>query len=607
MFDKLWRFRSVFAGLVIASLCLVPPAAVSQDLVGFSSLTGSGSVFVFRSGSRTVKRAAPTAKPTRSKDRRMASVTKLKKQYETMAKTTPKAGRVKAATGPKPPPPSMPPLQAAKVFTGVGEYFIQKGELDNAIDKFRDALSLDPSLAAAKLGLGESLSLKGNDLLEKELFAEAKPLFEEALTNDPKNAAAYFGLGEVYSELDRSGEAIANFEKALENDKSLTEIYAPLGILYFQAGEIAKADDLLTKAIALTPNEAETQYFLGLVRQSQNRQNEALTALEKATTLDPNYADAWNTLGDTLVALKRSGDAVPAYQKAVALKDRSFDAWLGLGGALYDADKYAEALTALMTAKKLKNDSWEVYGGLGDANLKLGNFNDAAANFNLAATFLTRQKDFNKDTAADIYSKVGYAIGQQCPINTAKFQPCQWGSAIKALEKAVELGNKPIDQTNLGWAYFNASRVDRDNKDKAAQEAKLALAKEKLLTAAAANPAFIDSIRQNLGAVMLDQGDYRGAIDNLTSVVAHQPDWVFSKYALGSAYFLSGDYDGAEKAFRAAVEKDPNYVDALYSLGIVYVRRKNGKEAGRILNELKKRDPGAAARLEQEIRLGKIK
>ena len=37
--------------------------------------------------------------------------------------------------------------------------------------------------------------------------------------------------------------------------------------------------------------------------------------------------------------------------------------------------------------------------------------------------------------------------------------------AIKALEKAVELGGKPIDQTNLGWAYFNASRVDRDNKD----------------------------------------------------------------------------------------------------------------------------------------------
>jgi Tfp pilus assembly protein PilF len=149
--------------------------------------------------------------------------------------------------------------------------------------------------------------------------------------------------------------------------------------------------------------------------------------------------------------------------------------------------------------------------------------------------------------------------------------------------------------------------VDRDNKDKPAQQAKLQLAKEKLLTAAAANPAFIDSVRQNLGAVMLDQGDYRGAIDNLKQVVDKQPDWTFSKYALGSAYFMNGDYDGAESAFRAAVDKDPNYVDALYSLGIVYVRRKNGKEANKVLAQLKAKDPAAAARLEQEIRLAKFK
>lgn len=601
------HIRGVITALLLASFWLMPIAAAGQDLVGFSSLTGGGSVFVFRSQTRTAKRYVSVAKPARTKAQRMESVVKLKKQYETIAKNGPKTGRAAAATGPKPPPPSMPPLQAAKVFAGVGEYFIQKGEIDNAIDKFRDSLSLDPNLTAAKLGLSEALGLKGNDLLEKDMFNEAKPVFVEALANNPKNSAAYFGLGEVYSELDQTGEAIANYEKSLENDKSLTEIYAPLGILYFQTGEIGKADDLLTKAVALTPESAETQFFLGLVRSSQNRQDEALTALQKATTLDANNAEAWGHLGDTLVALKRSADAVAAYQKAVALKDKYFEAWLGLGGALYDTDKYADAVTALTTAKKLKNDSWEVYAGLGDAYLKLNNFNDAAASFNLAATFQTRSKDFNKDTAADIYSKVGYAIGQQCPINMAKFQPCQWNSAIKALEKAVELGGKPIDNTNLGWAYFNASRVDRDNKDTAAQQAKLQLAKEKLLAAAAANPPFIDSILQNLGAVQNDLGDYRGAIDNLQKVADHQPDWTFTKYALGSAYFKIGDYDSAEKAFRAALDKDPNYTDALVSLGFVEVKRKNSKEARKILDQLRAKDPAAARRLEQEIRLAGFK
>lgn len=603
----MWHVRGVIAALLVACMWLVPISATAQDLVGFSSLTGGGSVFVFRSQTRTAKKYVPTAKPTRTKAQRMESVAKLKKQYETIAKAGPKVGRVAASTGPKPPPATMPPLQAAKVFAGVGEYFIQKGEIDNAIEKFRDALSLDPNLTAAKLGLSEALGLKGNDLLEKDQFEFAKPLFVEALANNPKNSAAYFGLAEVYSELNQTAEAIASYEKSLENDKNLTEIFAPLGILYFQTGEIGKADDLLTKAVALTPDSAQTQFFLGMVRISQNRQEEALAAFQKARTLDPNYAEAYEQLGDTLVALKRPAEAVPEYQKAVALKDKYFEAWLGLGGALYDTDKFTDAVTALTTAKKLKNDSWEAYAGLGDAHLKLNNFNDAAANFNLAATFITRMKDFNKDTAADIYSKVGYAIGQQCPINMSQFKPCQWTAAIKALEKAVELGGKPIDQTNLGWAYFNASRGDRDNKDTAGQQAKLQLAKEKLLIAAAANPPFIDSVLQNLGAVQLDQGDFQGAIENLKKVVDKQPDWTFSRYALGTAYFKTNDFENAGKAFRSALDKDPNYVEAMLSLGFVEIKRKNGKEAKRIVEQLRAKDPAAAQRLEQEIRLNGIK
>jgi tetratricopeptide (TPR) repeat protein len=502
----------------------------------------------------------------------------------------------------------MAPGQAAKLFAGVGEYFIEKGDLDNAIDKFRDALSLDSKNVSAKLGISEALALKGNERLEKELPKEAKGLFLEALQFDPKNSAAYFGLGEVFGELEQTSDAIANYEKALENNKALTEIYVPLGILYFQSGEIAKADDMLTKAVAASPERAETQYFFGLVRSSQGKYEEAAEAFKKARTIDPNYAESFGHLGDVLAALKRPSEAIPEYQKAVALKNNYFEAWFGLGGAYYDTGNYAESLTAFGNAKRIKNDSWETYAGLGDVNLKLGNFNDGASNFNLAATFVTRNPDFNKEVAADLYSKAGFAIGQQCPINQAKFIPCQWPSAIKALEKAVELGGKPIDYTNLGWAYFNASRVDRDNKMIGDQQTKLQLAKTNLQKAIDANPPFIDSALENLGAVQNDLGDYKGAVETLKKVSdANGAGWAFSRYALGAAYFLSADYDNAATAFRAALDKDPNYVAALSSLGSAEVKRKNLKEASKILDQLKSKDPVAARKLEQEIRVSGYK
>ena len=593
--------------IVLSALWMAPLRGFGQDLVAVSSLT-SGSVFVFRAIAKGVKRIAQAVKPSRSKAQRAESVARVKRQYETIAKANPNKQRAVAVEpGKLPTAKALPADQAAKVFAGVGEYYIAQRDLDNAADVFKEALTLDANNTSAKLGLSEALAMKGNDRLEKDQYTEAKALFQEAITFDPKNSAAYFGLAELYNEQNQTAEAIANYERSLENDSKLTEIYVPLGILYFQSGQIAKADDLLSKAIAERPDSAETQFFLGLVRASQNRHDEALAGFHKAAAIDANYAEAYSHAGESLLSLKRPEEAITDFQKAVKLKPDLFDAWVGLGSAYFDVDNFTESVNAYNQAKKLKNDDWEVYAGLGDALLKAGSFNDAAANYNLAITFLGRAKEPNKVTLADLYSKVGFALGQQCPLNQAKFVPCQWGSAIKALEKAVEISGKPLDYTNLGWAYFNASRADRDDKRTADQQAKLALAKAALQRAIDANPPYLYSVLQNLGAVQLDMGDFKGAIDSLTKVVEKQPDWAFSKYALGSAYFMIADYNNAAAQFRSAIEIDPNYVAAMSSLGSIFVKQKNGKEAKKVLEQLRTRDPRAAQQLEQQMRVAGIK
>ncbi|MEO7539023.1 MAG: tetratricopeptide repeat protein [Pyrinomonadaceae bacterium] len=609
MFNKVLHLRIGISVMLLLAIVIAPTVASAQDLFAVSSITGSSSVFVFRNAARAAKRFVATLKPTRTRAQRLESVAKIKRQYDTIARTSPKLNRAKIINPYKLPANvrTLPAGEGSKLFAGVGEYYIDKKDYQKAIEYFTDANSLDPNNPTAKTGFSEALAMKGTDLLVKEDTEAAKIVFLEALKYDPKNSAAYFGLGEVYAELDQAAEAIANYEKSLQNDNGLTEIYVPLGILYFQSGEIAKADDFLTKALATSSESSQTQFFLGMVRSSQNRNEDALAAFKKAETLEPTYAESYFNAGDILVRLKRAGEAVAEYQKALELKPAYFDAWLALGEALYETGKYSEAIIAYKAAAKLKNDKWEVFMGLAEASRQNNEFNSAESNYNLAALFLMRNQEFNKETAADIYSKIGYVIGRQCEINTAKFMPCKWPLAVKSLEKAVELGGNPLDNANLGWAYYNNARMDLDARQVDAARPKLELAKATLQKAlAVASPAIVDGILQNLGAVQIDLGEFPAAIESLKPVVEKQPEWNFSRYALGTAYFKVNDFDNAAKTFRALIDKDPKNVAALSSLGYVEIKRKNGKEVKRIVEMLRPLSPGDALKLEQSAKLAKI-
>ncbi|HRI03641.1 MAG TPA: tetratricopeptide repeat protein [Pyrinomonadaceae bacterium] len=614
MFNRSWMFRAVTAAVLVTVISMSSLSVAAQDLVAVSSLSGSSSVFVFRSGSRGSK-PRPVAKPTRTKTQRLASAVKIKKQYETIAKNTTKVNRAKIIDPNKLGPKGgrdLPPVQASKLFAGVGEYYVDKAEYEQAFEFFREAIRLDPKNVMANTGYSEALALNGNALLVADKGEQAKGYFLEAIKFDPKNAAAYFGLGELYSGTDNQAEAISSYEKSLATDKGLTEIYVPLGILYYQSGEIAKADDLLTKALLTSGDSAETQFFLGLVRAAQNRNDEALAAFQKAKTIDPTYADAYFNTAEVLVRLKRTADAIPEYKQAISLRPNYLDAIAGLGQAYLDLGNYPDAIIQLKAAEKLKSDNWEVLLSLGDAFRMSGEFNNAIPRYTNALLFYTKQPNFSKEIAADLNSKLGFSLGKQCEANTARFVSCErptnlWQGAVTAMEKAVELsGGNAIDQANLGWAYYNYARLDIDANNKAGADAKLVLAKEALQKAVAGNPIVADGALQNLGGVLIDQGDFAGAINALKQVVDTHPDWTFSRYALGTAYFKVNDFDNSAKWFRAVLEREPKYVGALTSLGYAEIKRKNGKEVKRIVDVLKTLSPGDAIKLENAMKAARL-
>ena len=583
--------KSLTAAVLFAVLACGIPVSAQGELVPVSDVTGGSSVFVFRGAAKSAPRKfAEKARVVRTKTQRIETARKVNTQYVALAKVAPRRTRTESVD-PEHLPAAVKTMakdQASRLFAGVGEYYMDRDDFEHAIEFFRESVDLDRTNTRATGGLSEALALRGNDLLIKDNGAIARKFFEEALQYNPKNSPAYFGLAEVFADLDKQPEAVANYEKALSNDKDLTEIYVPLGILYYEQGEIAKAETMLGRALAISPNDAQTQYFLGLIRYSQNRDADALTAFQKAKNLDPTNPEIYFHSGETLARDGNNTMAAEDFKKATMLRADYFDAWLGLGSAYFELDKYPEAITAYKQAVRLKNDCVDAYLNLGDAYRLSGDYNGAESNYTLATTFVGRDKNYSNEEAADIYSKVGFVIAKQCAINQKQGMGCKWPAAVRALEKATTLSQSPVDQANLGWAYYNLARVDATAKRDVEARANLEKAKASLQKAVAANPKFIEAPLLNLGVTLNDLGDYAGAVTALTRVVDKQPKWVFAINELGIAYRKQDNFKEAANQFRKAISKDDKYAIGYYNLGEAEFRAGNLGEAKKAYDKLKK-------------------
>jgi Tfp pilus assembly protein PilF len=97
----------------------------------------------------------------------------------------------------------------------------------------------------------------GNYRLEDGLFEQAIQEFEKALAEDPEHIGAHLGLAVAYMQMGRLEEAIAAFDRTLSLDPELAVAYADRGIAWDRLGEPEKAladyraalalDDKLTK------------------------------------------------------------------------------------------------------------------------------------------------------------------------------------------------------------------------------------------------------------------------------------------------------------------------------------------------------------------------
>ncbi len=581
MLRRFHIFDSLISALLIAFLILggLIVDTRANDLVPSDDLTGAASVFVFR-GSKKRPQESSSVRSFRASGA-AASVRRERIKNQIVSVRKKKADRAKAnaaALARARTREQNAKLKLSNTLTARAETQLEKGEIAGATVNFREALKANPKNAEATAGLSEALTVTGIETAGENYNQAAIAYFDEAAKLNPRNEIAFAKLGEIYDADNRNDLAILNYGKALSIDPEFSSLYLPMGLAYAQAGKTIEAETFLTKAETAGFDSPEARFARAVILVKQNRINEALAAFDRIIAAEPQNAQAYYQKG---VVYKQGNDpdkAVSAYLQAVKIDPMLSGAWFDLGVIYYNRGDYAQAMNAYQQVTKLEPNNYQAHANLASAYRQLERFPEANASYKLA-------EPGNK-TNADFYSEWGYCLGKAN----------EWDKSVARLNTARELSPTAVDNTNTGWAYYNAARADKAAKNEPAATAKLQLGKAFLEKAVQQDPK-MDAAYLNLGATNNSLGDHKAAVNALNQAVALRGDWVIALNQLGLAYRGTNNLSASLAQFQRVTALDANNVFGLFSLGEVYHLSGNKKEAKKIQDRLKLLNPAMAGRL----------
>ena len=223
------------------------------------------------------------------------------------------------------------------------------GRLDEAIQAFNAALSLDPTNADAFYNIGSVLQDQGK-------LEEAIDSYQKGVLIEPNYAEAYNNMGIALNDQGKLDAAKSAYAKAYKIKPDYVDAYNNMGLLLKDQSKLEEAKEAFKEALKIEPWNADVSYNMGIVLQEQGKLEEAIAAYDKTVLVKPDYADAFYNMA---IALQKQGkleNSIEAYQKALSIKPAYAEAFFRMGNALQDQGKLEEAMTAYTKSVSIKPD-----------------------------------------------------------------------------------------------------------------------------------------------------------------------------------------------------------------------------------------------------------
>jgi tetratricopeptide (TPR) repeat protein len=232
-----------------------------------------------------------------------------------------------------------------------GDCHYDSGEIDAAINEYRNALRLDPRNVNVLNSLGVCFGVR-------QEFDKALTAFNAAAKIDPQEALALYNAGLVYLLRDDTETALKYWLRAAPQGKDIFELNIQIGRSLLETAQPDKAQTYIRQAAALRPESAQVQRLLGETYLAQRLTDQAIAPYKAALRSNPNDAAALSGLARCYELRNENMEIALSFcRQSVEIAPDSGRSFLRLGRLLVKAGQLEDALEAFKQAESLGEDA----------------------------------------------------------------------------------------------------------------------------------------------------------------------------------------------------------------------------------------------------------
>ena len=201
-----------------------------------------------------------------------------------------------------------------EVLIASGKIYLKKGNKDQAIQRFEDALKLSPDDKNLMSTLG-SLYLKAKD------SEKAIDYFNKVLEVDKKYSKSLLGLAAINQLNGKFEEAYELLSMGYSSNNNSAYLWNNLGMWFFAKEKKIFAATCLKRALYLAPFEWFISFNLGLVYLKNEQYVTAFVHMNTAANLSKNQPNVYLYLAIICSELNNDGNAKNCFERALSLKE----------------------------------------------------------------------------------------------------------------------------------------------------------------------------------------------------------------------------------------------------------------------------------------------